>query len=401
VAALNKLGYLALVIAPGINPLRHFFDVFVILFCFLYWQRKNWIYFGLAYIFSLIEIFNNSLFGIFILGALLTVFLIKSLVSFEKIWCSVLLFGGGLLTGGVVYQLSNVGIDPMMLYYFKGLAGFLADYRIIFLILFVIGSMYLVLVKPILTKDNFSYFVLFLIIYAQGMLFYYIWGSDLAHFLVIFPIIFFAIFVFVKLCIDHYGVNKAKSFILDVIFMASIILYVPSVVNYYLTKTEFDNIFATHVVYKWNMPTARFISTMDPTYFTDSINLIKAYSTDNSIYIISKYDNFLPFLAQKYSAMPYFDTSWFLMSDRELQKSIAVIKENKPKYLFVDSDINRSYALDIIDGYSIRYYDDLYYESLWRFIRLDGLKKIFYAIENDYRPIKKAYLLTVYERVKK
>ena len=88
---------------------------------------------------------------------------------------------------------------------------------------------------------------------------------------------------------------------------------------------------------------------MNPAYFVDSISLIQAYApTNNAIHLISKYDNLLPFLAKKYSAMPFFDLQWFLLTDKEVNLCIERIQTQKPPYLFVDTDIERDLNGEIV-----------------------------------------------------
>ena len=103
--------------------------------------------------------------------------------------------------------------------------------------------------------------------------------------------------------------------------MALSVVYIPGLLSYYATRQEYEEIFVTHKTYNWNLEKAKFRSTMDPEYFVDSVSLIQTYApSHNGIHIISKYDNFLPFLAKKYSAMPFFDLQWFLLTAKEVNR---------------------------------------------------------------------------------
>jgi hypothetical protein len=137
---------------------------------------------------------------------------------------------------------------------------------------------------------------------------------------------------------------------------------------------------------------------MDPAYFVDSISLIQTYApSDNAIYLISKYDNFLPFLAKKYSAMPFFDLQWFLLTAKEVNLCIERIETQKPPYLFVDTDIERDLNGEIVTA-DLRFISGPGGESLMRVQRLNLLKDIFRAVKKDYEPVKHGMLLTVYKR---
>ena len=79
-------------------------------------------------------------------------------------------------------------------------------------------------------------------------------------------------------------------------------LYLPSLKDYHLAENNFKKIFVDHKIYQWDFPTAKFKSTMNPAYFYNAVSLIKKYSSGtDSIYMVSKYDTILPFLAGKYS----------------------------------------------------------------------------------------------------
>ena len=137
---------------------------------------------------------------------------------------------------------------------------------------------------------------------------------------------------------------------------------------------------------------------MNPFYFTDSIFLIHEYEpSENAIHLISKYDDLVPFLAGKYSAMPFFDLQWFLLSPKEVALSVERIKKNKPQYLFVDTDIERDFNGEILLGglQSIGFPGE---ESLHRVQRLHLLQEVFRAVKKDYVPVKEGVLLTVYKR---
>ena len=77
--------------------------------------------------------------------------------------------------------------------------------------------------------------------------------------------------------------------------------------------------------------------------------------------------------------------------------SVKLINQNKPKYLFVDTAINRKLDNEIIDintpevGY-------LNLESEWRVNRLESLYKIYDLVKKDYVSQESGYLISVYKR---
>jgi hypothetical protein len=230
-------------------------------------------------------------------------------------------------------------------------------------------------------------------------LIYYIWGGDDKHLLNIASILALAGAAFIKLVIDHSSVKRyEKALIGGLIAVALVTVYIPGLLSYYSTRQEYESIFLTHKTYDWNLDTAKFRSTMDPKYFMDSIALIQEYvPSENAIYIISKYDSFLPFLSKKYSAMPFFDLQWFLLTDREVNLCIERIQTQKPQYLFVDTDIERNLNGEIVTA-ELRFISGPGEESLVRVQRLNLLMDIFKAVKKDYELVKQGRLLTVYKR---
>jgi len=58
------------------------------------------------------------------------------------------------------------------------------------------------------SKPELRYTALFLLVYAQGMLIYYIWGGDEKHLLNIASIPIFGAAVFLKLVIDYTSARR-------------------------------------------------------------------------------------------------------------------------------------------------------------------------------------------------
>jgi len=95
--------------------------------------------------------------------------------------------------------------------------------------------------------------------------------------------------------------------------------------------------------------------------------------------------------------MAFFDLQWFLLSPKEVALSVERIKNNKPQYLFVDTDIERDFNGEILLSglQSIGFPGE---ESLQRVQRLHLLQQVFQAVKKEYVPVKEGILLTVYKR---
>ncbi|MFH1825474.1 MAG: hypothetical protein ABH873_09685 [Candidatus Firestonebacteria bacterium] len=397
--AFSKISYQLMFLGPGLNPIRHFFDIFIICFLFLYLVKRNNIYYYLTLLFALIGIFNNSQIGFFALIALIfTLIVIFYVEPKERSLGKIIAATSALVVGIISLLFLKVGSDVYSHYYLEGLCGFPVDLKYIVIFLFLLSLGYVTIIKFINKNDYIKYVCIFLLFYSQAMFIYFVWGATKPHLYNFSFVYILTVVAMLKLIINNsIKIKKYENNYAALLVLLSLLYIFPSLYMYYNSKREYDNVFKTHKTYEWNLDRAKFTSTMDPEYFENSISIIQKYSKENGIYIISKYDNFLPFLSKKYSDMPYFDVQWFLITQKEVQECIKKVKTKKPEYLFVDTDINRSLIPDKIpEGlYNIVF---LYEESIWRIQRLNLLKDIFSAVKDDYEPVEQGYLITAYKR---
>jgi len=397
---INKIDYQHLFLAPGLNPIRHLFDVPVIACLYLYFKSGKWMLLSVAVVLGLISVLNNQQFGLFLVGAIFITLVAKFVLTKGAQSISGIVWGTMALVAAAVIVLSaNLGKNEMASYFIEGFLGNMIDPIRLFLMMLAISGCYAIVLKVENSKPELRYTALFLLIYAQGVLIYYIWGGDDKHLFNIASILVFGMALFTKLIIDHSSVKRFQNAVVACLIAIALLgIYTPGLLSFYKAHQEFTNIFNNHKTYDWNFETARFRSTMDPLYFVDSISLIQEYEpSNNAIHLISKYDNFVPFLAAKYSAMPFFDLQWFLLSPKEVALSVERIKKNKPQYLFVDTDIERNFNGEILLGglQSIGFPGE---ESLQRVQRLHLLQEVFRTVKKEYVPVKKGVLLTVYRR---
>ncbi len=398
-ATINQNGFNFLFLAPGFNPVRHFFDIFVIGFLFLYAQNNKKYYLYLSLLMAIAGILNNTQTGFFSLVALIVVLLILYRGDRQaNLYRDVLPIAASGCLGLYLFLWNGIGREGLSKYYLKGLLGYYFSPSKMNFIIICFSVVYAFIPKIIKINNPLKYVALLLFFYSQMLLFYYVWGSTDYQFLNYAPIYALAVIVLLKLLIDNVDFLKRNTnFIIASLIFVSFTAYIQSVNKYYEEKKDYDRIFNDHKTYEWNFDNAQFLSTMDPKYFINGANLIKEYSEDKGIYILSKYDNILPFLAKRYSAMPYFEVSNFLVTQSEIQECVDVIIKNKPTYLFVDTDIERNLNTDIINK-AVPELSYLHDESVWRVQRLNLLKDLFNAVHGDYRLIERGYLISVYKR---
>jgi len=348
-----------------------------------------------------VAILNNSQFGIFVLMALLVAYGIQFLHESRR---------GTYYEAGFIIIVSLVSLitvfltrfafDPVSKYFLNGLLGFPLSQFNLLALLVLISFGYFILVNTLFfLTSTFKYLAIFLFFYSQELLIYYVWGKLADHWLDLVPIYALTGVLILQLLIENVqwlNQNKRRIFFYT-LSMIIIVCYIPSVIKYYDAKKQFEMVFADHQVYQWNFDRLKAKSTMDPKFFADAVALIKEYSQQKKIYIISKYDNILPFLSNRYSGMPFFEVSNFCFSKEEVKQCIDTIKAVNPKYLFVDTDIERNINTDLVgsNNNNIGYLNQ---ESISRVKRLNLLKEIFDSVKYNYKPIKKGLMITVYQR---
>ncbi len=395
----NQIDYQFLLLGPGLNPIRHLFDLPVIACLYWYLKTRRVGVLVLTMLFGMIGLMNNREFGAFLIGALVLTVLVRAWQEqrgggSQEVWWAM----AATVVSGLILLGGGLTSDIMGPYYLKGFLGFSTSLQRLYLLLIIVSGLYLIFLQMEHVETEWKYLALFLLLYSQGLLVYGLWGTY-KHLLNISSVLTLGGVVFLKIGIDQSRLKGYDKTLVGALIVGALLLvYVPGLFTYYKAKGEYEQVFATHRTYKWNLERAQFRSTMDPKYFTDSVSLIQHYATtEKGIHIISKYDNVLPFLANKYSAMPFFDVQWFLLTNKEVRLCIERIQNQKPSYLFVDTDIERSLNGEIVAA-GIPLVSEREGESLLRVQRLNLLKDVFAAVKDDYEPVEKGLLLSVYKR---
>ncbi len=398
-AVINYRGYDILLMPPGESPWRHFFDMIVLFFIYKYKSTDKIYYYILSLFVSVLSVFINPQIGLMILLAAVATGFFYAYYENRRKAITTIYSALSLLIGVIVYNRTTLATD-FAKYYIDGLVGIeIPLLSILFIVsLFALG--YFALFEQINKNNKRDYLsLIFLFFYSQALLFYVAWHFDKNGITARYFIYIFTVLLFMYNMEFHKLLNKTiSSFIKVLIPLFVIIYYSNSVISVIRQKNEYDNIFITHKVYEWKIDKASIISTMNPLYFEQSINLIQKYTPySKGVYMISKFDNILPFLSSRYSRMPFFDLSWYLITEKEVKNAINTIKNNNPQYIFVDSDIYRNFKNDIIDS-EIPEIGYLSQESIWRVQRLELLDRVFNNISSDYKIVEKGILISVYKR---
>lgn len=395
-------------LGPGASPMRHFFDLPVIFFFMRHLTSQRFRYLYVTLLFCILGVIFNTQFGVILylcIMAGLTFLLFWPTDLFDerhkKRLFPALVFGGACLLLSV-WLCSHIGAKNIVSgYFFAGVLGFpIKESQLILLGAGILSGYLAWICIPEKVPVTNRIMSLVLMWYAQIMLLYYVRAASFYMFLPILPLVVLAVgYLVVQLAdkMDQYVIYKRRWIFFSTLILVYVFFDTAEAYHNNFRKLFVRN-FTQHVTYKWDMPQTHFISTMDPRYFSSSVELIQKYSSDTKgIYIISKYDRFLPFISERYSAMPFIDLEWFLITQKELDLVVGCIREKMPEYLFVDADIDQNFLqTQVIDPNSR--YSDFREESLWRAQRLNNLKTVFDAVRNDYEKIESTYLLTVYHR---
>ena len=394
---INHRGYDFLLLPPGESPWRHIFDIIILYCLFLYVEKKNFIYYLLALLFGVFSIVINPQIGTMIFTATIVsgiFYVFREKFHIKRVIITTV---AAIIMVGMCFIYFSSANDVAQ-YYIDGVLGFPISVKQMFKIFVMILIGYLLLWKIIKDRLSLNYmYLVFLVIYSQELILYVVWhyngdGFKSRAFIYILTVALL-LFPFRSLILERW-----KNYVIIAITVVVAIVYIGSVSRVQLNKRQYEKIFEHHKTYEWNMDRAHIISTMNPVYFQDGVDLIQKYSKgQNGIYIVSEYDNFLPFLAHKYSLMPFFDLKWYLITPKELDKSIKTLENKKPEYLFVDTGIDRDLSNEIIDS-KLPKIGYLHEESVWRAQRLKLLNVVFQGVASEYQLIEKGHLISVYKR---
>ncbi|MDA8388207.1 MAG: hypothetical protein M0Z58_06070 [Nitrospiraceae bacterium] len=396
-------GYIGFILAPGIVPTIHFFDAVTLIFLVLFFRRGPW-YLVPAMLFSLAGVAMDGTFGAILVAALagaLALYSIENKRGADRFLLMSAVFAL-ILSGAAIFHLVGVGTLGKTFHYFLlGLFSWHAkDIVIACTMLYLIVS-YSFLFALRNVRHKLKYIYLFTFIYTQGLFVYYYWSGLTNHFPMVVPFgcLQLILMVYISEKVFFAGratALKALNISKKLLLVAAVLLASGLGAKYYVQKLAFGRIFTQHKVYTWDFDRARLITTINPGPIRQSIGLIQKYSPeDKGIYIISKYDNLLPFLSARASLMPYFEMPWHFLSDAESRESVDLLRQRRPLYLFVDTDIDR--------------YDEDPWESIYssktdinerasRIGRYAELYKLFQAVKGDYEKIGGGALLSVYKR---
>lgn len=388
-------------VAPGFNPIRHLFDVIIFLFFYLYLKKENPFYLACSILIGFFSILWSKDFGLFILFAIIGATTVKIILEKNKSYLNLLFISFTAVIGLLLYFLPYHGQNTAFKYMLLGfgMPGTATNIIIYSLIFVSVGYLIHLALMPL--KDPIKFLSLALFFYCQLILVYFIWYPSLHHLLgIAAPFIFLSLtWLHLYNKVANNNDDKSARLFSTITLTILFFIYLPSLLYFYYGRMQYEKIFKTHVTYHWNTARTGFISTMEPDLFNQAVTLINKYEHHSTIYIISKYDAVLPILASKYSVFPFTDLPLNLISQKEINLVVDIIKHDSPEYLFIDSDITRNFNGEIFNINDVLGKKGHYQESFGRVSVMTNLRNVYSAISQQYRPIEKGYLITVYKKI--
>lgn len=391
------LGYQMILLAPGYNPMRHVFDM-VLLVAFVRYLQKNTVgSLGWVLVLGCGAIIWSKDFGLLLMLALLITAVIRNRVMHRRAYGLGLLAVFGILLAVFCYRLPIHGVNYNFIYMLLGYTLPTANIFKIIIILIAISVGYIAYSQCRKLESEYYWLSLSLFFYLQLQLIYYIWYPSLQHFLVLAPVVIIWGMTWL------YGFNKEKKTYMfgmqSIVLGTVLLLYLPSLYFFYSDRQHYLQTFSTHIVHKWPFEYGAFTSTMDPQLFGDTLRMIEHHMPHTtSMYLISKYDDILPVLAHRYNGLPVVNLALDLLSNRDIDRCVQAIERDKPQYIWVDSDIHRDLRGDVMLPYDFWEVERNYPESYGRFAVMKNMRILYQRIRNEYSPLAQGSLLTVYER---
>ena len=400
---IKALGYITIFTGLGYSPIRHFLDIFVVLALFQYLAGKRKLWLAGAIGLALLSVFMDRLFGSFMFIALIMLQAIRLMLGHAHskrdevvaLMISVPAFIAIFVLSGKV-----VAENPYADGFLDGVWGFPVSNGQVGLFLMSILFAYLFLAYLMSRQFNQRHYLsLFLVLYAQLFLLYWLVFPNYGHMYAVLPI-----FIFAGVSLLRFGVaplipQRVERPVVAGMLVVAVFVSLWGSNNFIETRKSIEGVEKSHRIYNWNFSNMKIRSTMNPEVFADSSSLIQKYAPPGKgIYIVSQYDTVLTWLADRYSMMPLFDLGSFLNSPTAEHKAIDRLAADKPEILFVDTCIKCNPEI-LRPGRTLPRLHPAFADRIKEKIdRLHHLRDVFKAIENDYELVERGMLIAVYRR---
>lgn len=388
---------------PGHAPFRHFFDMAILYFVWRYEQRLRVSDGVLALIFVVLAIFANKEYGAMVAAAFLSAWLyilVKGYCLERRFsFAELLLWIVSLAAVFSALFLYPLAPNPSSKYFLDGFYSFPlpVSYFLVVLVSILLQIVVLIFCGRRLYDNKALFVFVFGAIYSQLLYFYFVWGGGHAHFFAVLSIYALPYLVFVDTLDKRWAFVRNGA--LRCVNAALVVIVALSGFQFLKDFLYAEKSFNYHQTYRWELPRARgMITKTDPSLFEDSVRLIRRYSEGNQIFSISKYDNILSILSEKYSGLSFFELRSMLVTKTEydqVRKELEVAS-----VVYVDNDIDRDFDAELSQELLWNLLPSMYYEHKYQRIpKLKVLRQLYRdVILGHFELVDRGKLISVYRR---
>lgn len=394
------LGYEALLLAPGINPILHFLDLPVLLACVRFFRTGRLAPLALGALGVAAGLATNRLFGTMVAAAFAVsagMYVLENVSRGRRAprLAALLLV---VPLAAVAWLLPRTGGGDVTAKFVAGLFSWGPSPWLTLLALAYLSGSYLFLLWARERRDAPKYAVVYLFVYAQGFLLYFFWSGLNNHFWPALPYVGLHLLLVLRLL----AASSTRAGRWEGKALAAAILGIAFLVNagiggFVSERNGVHRIFSRWETHRWPFARARVIATADPAPIAASLAQIERYSApgERGICVLSVFDNLLPFLAARHSIFPHFDLQWALLTDEDRRRAVDVVASARQRYLFVGREVEAEGA-DPLDRSPCGLGSSREQESARG--RLRELRRVFDALSAGYERIETGPLLSVYRR---
>ncbi|HEX9050205.1 MAG TPA: hypothetical protein VF841_06685 [Anaeromyxobacter sp.] len=399
-AAHYGIGYQALLLAPGINPILHFLDLLVLLATLPFFRGGRPAPLALALAGAAAALAVNPLFGAATAAALVVsaaTFLVENAPAGRRaLRLAVLGAAAALALGAVglaIPRTAGLGISAQFL---QGFFSWRPSPVLVLSTLGYLAGSYLFLLWARDARDPSKYAVVYLFVYVQGFLVYAYWSGLGNHFWPALPYLGLHLLLMLRMLARAPWAARSEPAALAAILLVAGVAVWNGAESFAGERAAVDEVFSRWENHAWTFPRARVVATADPAPIAATLAQLGRYSSadDRALPIISVLDNLIPFLAGRHSIFPHFDSQWALLDERERRRWIETAAAARPRYLFVGREVEAEPPPreELVCGERARG------EAQAAQGRIDGLRQVFEALSGRYERVETGPLLSVYRR---
>ncbi len=393
------LGYHALLLAPGINPLLHFLDLPVLLACLWSFRSGRWGPLALGALGAAAAVAVNGLYGGMVAAAFCVASGMRVLETAPAGRVARRLLALAALVAvplaALALALPRTGGGSVTSQFLGGFFSWRPSPWLVFLTLAYLAGSYVFLLRVRGLRDPAKYAVVYLFVYAQGFFVYFYWSGLENHFWPVLPYVGLHLLLMLRTLAGTPGHARWEQPVLAAVILGVVVVGKVGVDGFVRERNTVGKVFARWETHVWPFPRARVISTADPAPIAASLAQVERYSgpAERGICILSVFDNLIPFLAGRHSIFPHFDLQWALLTEEERRRAVEVVAGARPRYLFVGREVEGDVA-DPWDACG----NGMDPERESARGRVDELRRVLDAVSADYERVETGPLLSVYRR---